>query len=57
MIVTHFIRPNGEMFKIVDIAVDQKDLKILIVLENGLSRWFGYNEIHIDGPMIFLKTQ
>jgi hypothetical protein len=45
------------MFKIVDIAVDQKDLKILIVLENGLSRWFGYNEIHIDGPMIFLKTQ
>jgi hypothetical protein len=57
MIVTHFIRPNGETYQIVDVQVDQPNLKILLVLNNGLSRWFKYSELHIDGTTVFLKTQ
>jgi hypothetical protein len=57
MIVTHFIRPNGETYQIVDVKVDQANVKILLVLDNGLSRWFKYNELYIDGTTVFLNTQ
>lgn len=55
MIVSQFVRPNGEIHNIV--AVQVENGKFMIVLENGLARWFSPNELYIDGSRIFYKTQ
>ncbi len=50
MQVSHFVRPNGELYRIINIVTD--DSSVLIELENGFSRWFRYNEILVVPPFI-----
>ena len=55
MNVEFFIRPNGDILRIVDIQQDSTSVKI--TLENGLSRWFKNNEIVVNPPYIKLIKQ
>jgi|694.fasta_scaffold00501_83 hypothetical protein len=53
----YFVRPNGEMHAIVVYQPDDKTRKVLVGLENGLSRWFGFDEIHvINGEYLILQS-
>jgi hypothetical protein len=53
----YFVRPNGELVPIVTYQPDDKTRKVLIGLENGLSRWFGYEEIRIvEGQYVIINV-
>lgn len=54
--ISHFVRPNGEMYRIVKVITDDVNSSILIELENGTARWFRYNEIVIEPPFIKMMT-
>lgn len=56
MEISHFVRPNGEMYRIVKVITDDLNSSILIELENGISRWFKYSEIVIEPPFIKMAT-
>ncbi len=56
MEISHFVRPNGEMYRIVKVITDDVNSSILIELENGTARWFRYNEIVIEPPFIMMAT-
>lgn len=55
MYVKYFIRPNGAIYEIIDVIVDQNTSSICITLENTLSRWFKFDEIIINPPVIKMK--
>jgi hypothetical protein len=55
VIVKFFIRPNGEMYEITYIELDNKTHKVKIQLDNNLSRWFDMDEIMIVPPVIRMK--
>jgi hypothetical protein len=50
--VEFFVRPDGNVLRIIEIQQDATSVKI--TLENGLSRWFKNNEIVINPPYIKL---
>lgn len=56
MEISHFVRPNGEIYRIVNVITDDVTSSIFIELENGTSRWFRYNEIVIHPPFIEMAT-
>lgn len=49
------MRPNGHVYEIIEIEIDQKTATIKIVLENKLSRWFKLDELIIIPPVIRMK--
>ena len=55
MHVEFFIRPDGDVLRIVDIQQDSASVKL--TLENGMARWFKNNEIVINPPYIKLIKQ
>lgn len=54
-IVKFFMRPNGEMYEIIEMEPDPKTSTLKIVLENKLSRWFKFTELVILPPVIRMK--
>jgi hypothetical protein len=55
MNVKYFLRPNGQMYEIIELEVDPKTSTLKIVLENKLSRWFRMDELIIVPPVIRMK--
>ena len=53
--VEFFVRPNGELVRILDIEHDGST-GYKITLENGHSRWFKYREFVVCPPYIKLVS-
>jgi hypothetical protein len=55
MYVKYFIRPNGAIYEIIELEVDKFSSSLKITLENKMSRWFKFDEIVINPPVIKMK--
>jgi hypothetical protein len=55
-VVKYFMRPNGELYEIVELEIDERTSSLKIVLENTLSRWFKLDELVIVPPVIRMKN-
>ena len=56
MYVKYFIRPNGEIYEIIDVIIDSATSSLKLTLENEMSRWFKFDEIIINPPIIKMKN-
>ena len=56
MYVKYFIRPNGAIYEIIGLEVDSKSSSLKLTLENKMSRWFKFEEIIINPPVIKMKN-